>query len=836
MPVILRNAHHQMKRLIRSPFLFALSTAAVLLISAGVTVWVALQDLPSIDALKNYQPPQSTIVLDRFGQVVGRFFDERRTVISIKKLPNHVKMAFVAAEDGDFFVHRGIDYFGLLRAILLEIKYKTIGGRRVGGSTITQQTARAMFLSSAQTYVRKIKEMVLAQRIEHALSKEQILHLYLNQIYFGNGAYGIEEAAHTYFGKPASKLLLFEAAALASVPKSPNRINPFSNAERLQQRQHYVLDQMVKHEFVTQKDAEKAKLAPLFSDVAEDRARQFAPYFLRTVKTELLPKISDEFIRRGGVKVFSTLDINMQKNAEDAMRNGLLVIDKRYGYRGPIFRPNLEQDKNIKGHLDAFKKRAFVGDHQKKIWDLSHLTKETITGDLDSAIAGTKLTFIKANKTIGARVIKINDRLGSATIDLGSRTGTLPLSGMSWARPYAGGAQKPLPAKVSDVLKGGDIILVKIQGDGDHLSATLEQEPLINGGLVALDVATGGVLAMVGGYDFERSPFNRITQAKRQPGSGIKPLIYALAIDRELATAASIITDVPKAFLDPGTDEFWRPRNSTNKYLGDITLRRCLRSSVNTCTITLLEKIGLDSFLSFANDLELVTKLTPYPRNLTIALGSAENYPIDVANAMRILANGGVYSPYHMIDGIKHVGGERENMFVQSEKTVLRPESAFIISHILQDVVSETKRNRYLADAKCQLAGKTGTTNNARSTWFFGYSPKVLALVFIGYDDNRSIGSNEWGITTAFPIWAKFMNSVPEHQEALRFLVPDRIEWRYVDRVTGRARARELDGDPNAESNGLMEAFIAGTAPDITAEDHNIKVAPEILDETAFAP
>jgi penicillin-binding protein 1A len=817
----------------RSLFLIVLLFISILLIGMGVIVWCALDEIPDIDALKNYQPPQSSIVLDRNGEVVGRFFDERRTVISLKKLPIHVTHAFIAAEDADFFEHRGIDYFGLMRAFLLEIKYRTIGGRRVGGSTITQQTARTILLSSAQTYVRKLKEIILAQRIENTLTKEQILHLYLNQIYFGNGAYGIEEAAQTYFLKPAAKLTIFEAAALAAVPKSPNRINPFGDGERLKSRQHYVLDQMVKHKFIEPHEAQLAKSTPLFSDIVDHGRHQIAPYFLRSVKVELLAEVSDEVIRRGGLKVYSTLDINMQKIAEEAMTAGLKTIDKRSGYRGPLFRPTAEEDDKLKISLDVFRKRAFNGNNTQKIWDLSQLSKESVKANPKLAVDNIRLMTMDMHKAVGARVLSVNDHL--ATIDLGSRTASLPLSLMLWARPYSSDGTKSALRRVSEIFKTGDIILVKMYGDPRQLLVSLEQEPEINGGLVALDVATGGVLAMVGGYDFERSPFNRITQSKKQPGSGIKPLIYALAIDRELVTASSIITDVPKAFLNPGTNEFWRPRNHTHKYLGDITLRRCLRSSINTCTITLLERLGIDTFLQFAKDVELNTTSTPYPRNLTIALGSAENYPISIANAMRVLARNGLYSPYHLIDGIKHGTSKREAMFEAYDKVVLRPESAFIVSHILKEAISHSKRRVYLSDVAAELTGKTGTTNEARNTMFFGYSPSVIALVNVGYDDNRSVGDDAWGITTAFPIWAAFMNALPTHRDEHKFIVPENIEWRYVDRESGRAFFLPTT-DQEFPPHVVLEAFIKGTAPEISGDDRASKASPHFVDEDAFAP
>ncbi|HXW54073.1 MAG TPA: penicillin-binding transpeptidase domain-containing protein, partial [Myxococcota bacterium] len=542
----------------------------------------------------------------------------------------------------------------------------------------------------------------------------------------------------------------------------------------------------------------------------------------------------DEIIRRGGLKVYSTLDARMQKTAEMAMTNGLRALDKRAGYRGPLYRPNAEQAKKLKERFQSFKKQTFIADNGQNIWDLSGLAPEVLTGDFNQVVDNIRLSKLRAAKIVGAMVVAVNDQTQMATIDLGSRMAVLPISLSAFAHVILKDGKRLLLTKISDALKPNDIVLVKIHTTDKQPTVSLEQEPDINGGLVALDAKTGGALAMVGGYDFERSPFNRVTQAKRQLGSGIKPLVYGYAIDRKLATAAKLIPDMPKVFLDPGTNEFWRPRNHTNEFLGDITFRRCLRSSVNICTITLLEMIGIDNFLQLAKDVELNTPYTPYPRNLTIALGSAENYPIDAANAMRIFANHGRYSDYHLINAIRYADGRKEKVFDLQEKQVISPEAAFVITNILKEVVEKSRAKSKLNDVKAELAGKTGTTNNARSTWFFGYSPKVLALVYVGYDDNRSIGVDAWGRTTAKPIWEEFMNGVAVHKEDLRFTVPDNIEWHMVDRESGRPLSADMMME--MPSHAIMEAFIAGTVPKIEADANIYRAAPKENDEAAFAP
>ena len=811
-----------MKSIVHTCIIFALAVASAAMTILGAVLWFALQDLPQLDALKDYRPAQSTVVYDRRGIIIGRLFDERRTVISLQKLPRYVPLAFVAAEDHDFFEHRGIDYFGLIRAIGLEIKFRTVGGRRVGGSTITQQTARAMLLSSNQTYVRKIKEIVLAKRIEDALNKEQILSLYLNQIYFGNGAYGIEEAALTYFDKPARELDLAESAALASVPKSPNKINPFGDVERIKQRQNYVLDQMVKHKFIDQKSAQKAKEVQIFGPTTDKNFSNTAPYFLSSLKNDLSAELGEEVINKGGLKVYSTLDIGMQKIAQDALEQGLRNFDKRTGFRGPKARPSAEQNKQLALKLESFKKQASLQTKKNTVWNLKNLNSENISKDTDAALKNIKLALLQNNIIIAARVTGINNKAAQALVDVGSYIVKLPLSGSSWTKAL----------KISDILKPGDIILVKLHNteSPNTMWASLEQEPVVNGGLVALDVASGGVLAMVGGYDFQASPFNRITQSKRQPGSGIKPLLYAVALDKKVATASSIITDAPKAFYDPSIDNFWRPRNSNHKFLGDITLRHCLRFSVNTCSIDLLEKVGIGSFLNIVKQVNMSNDQTPYPRNLTIALGSAESIPINVANAMRILPRGGKYSSYRMINSYKLSSGEDKRREVAASEQVISPGSAYIITNILRDVIG-ARRASFMNNLNTELAGKTGTTNDARSLWFIGYSPSVITLVFVGYDDNQK--SDAWGIDTAFPIWKQFMDNIPESPDKLTFDVPDDIEWRYVEAETGKAYAL---ADASPEMNLLKEAFLVGTAPAIFEEDDMPSMMPMFNNQAIFAP
>lgn len=818
--------------------IFAFLGLTIFIPAVGYLVY---KDLPSLETLVDYKPPQSTQVFDRSNKLVGQFFDEKRTVIDIKKIPKHVVLSFIAAEDAEFYHHKGIDVIGLARAVMLEVKYRLFGGRRVGGSTITQQTARTMLLSSTKTYLRKLKEMVLARKIEETLTKDQILSLYLNQIYFGNGAYGIEEASKTYFHKSASKLEIFEAAALASIPKSPNRINPFADVNRLKDRQKYVLEQMLKHQYITPAEFSQALDSPLFSaSNYVSGEEEIAPYFLRSIKNELLVSLADDYIRRGGIKIYSTLDNDLQKLANKTLRTGLESIDKKEGYRGAIFRPiDDNQKKDFFKKLEDFKKRVFVRNNKEKIWNLCHLGQKETTQNIDSIIDNIRLVNLDNAKKVCVIVKEVTQN--NVVLDLGTKIVRMDKSQALWALSVKN------KNKLSDIMSVGDIIFVELKKVSNDIKASLEQLPLINGALVALDVKTGGILAMTGGYDFALSQFNRAVQAKRQVGSTIKPFVYALAFDMNLVTAASIVTDAPKAFIDTETQDVWSPRNHDNKFSGDITVATGLVNSRNIITITLLEKIGMEKFLQFIKDVQINTEKTPFARNLTIALGSGENYPIQIANALRIFPNQGKFSPHHMIDKIKFLDGKNKSYTPSEEISVLQEESAFITTWLLKRVLYG-KQHR-LSNVKAEIAGKTGTTNKARTTWFYGYSPEILVVVYVGYDDNRSIGTHAWGINTAFPIWADFMNQASINQVETKFVVPQNIEWRYIDQKTGKAKPSlkeeilptvTTDDDAPAaviSNSVLMEPFKAGSAPKIEEkEDETYSVPINNIDSSSFAP
>lgn len=836
-----------MKTIVKRLFwILAIGFGACALTLAAFVVYLT-HDLPKLSHIEDYHPPQATRVYDAEGHVIAEFFIEKRTLVNVGELPSHVKFAFIAAEDADFYNHKGIDYVGVFRAILNEFKYKLVGGQRLGGSTITQQTAKLMLLNSRKTYTRKIREMILAHRIEEVLKKDEILNIYLNQIYFGNGAYGIEEAARNYYGVPAKGLTLGQAAALASVPKSPNRLNPLSDPERARGRRDYVLDQMVVHGFTSNAYAQAARKESIEAKDIPNPYLDIAPYFAEDIRRQLVEKFGEETVFYKGLSVYTSLNSNLQKAANLAVANGLRAIDKRQGYRGPLLRTEGTKLAQIRT-LTSSKTTLFKG-HLDKIWNLKDFALALKDKDIEEA--NKKIVLQSADKgAVVAGIVKsISNDTKSVTVDLGSTEGHLPFSKMTWARAFNVDRYTKLPSLPSDVLKTGDIILVRLEEGGKAPLLALEQDPLVSGALVSLDVKTGNVISMVGGFDFNTSKFNRATQAKRQPGSSFKPFVYTTAIDKQIVTAATVITDAPKVFFEATEDGNWKPKNNTGRFLGDITVRTCLTRSVNTCSITLLERVGIDAVRETAAKVGLLTDKTPFPRDLTLALGTAEVIPADMVNAYRVFANGGKYSPYVLFN--KVTGPKGEVLFESKVETtqVLRPESAYITTSIMQGLMRGVGKS--VTGLTAPLAGKTGTTNQYRSAWFSGFSQDIVTTVYTGFDSNQTLGSGEYGFKAALPIWGQFMTAALREYPAHEFDVPEGITWRLIDQRTGlladSASAYDSDDDAstaNGDENNdaapikrgvVREAFIIGTEP--TKSQASAGPPPlEAIESGAIAP
>lgn len=806
-----------------------ISSILLPILMVGMLGWWIFGDLPRLNNMEDYKPYLINEVYDASNHLVAEFFIERRSLVHVQTLPEHVKNAFIAAEDAEFYSHQGLDYFGILRAVANEVRYKLLGGRRLGGSTITQQTAKTMLLSRKRTYTRKLREMLLAKQMEDKFSKNEILNMYLNQIYFGNGVYGIEEAAQLYYGRAAKDLSLAQAATLAGVPKSPNRINPINNAARAEERRAYVLDQMADKLFVSHLAAEQAKQEPVTSNHEKVKKQYLdqAPYYTEQVRKMMIEVYGKEGLYRGGFKIYTALNLEFQNEAERALKNGLKNIDKRQGYHGPQVRFKPEKLEDVLDDLALAKSIMYANDANKnKMWNLRPLTKKIIEESPDTIPEYTSFKTPEINETTSALVLNVDDDNQSATIDLGNGLAALNFNNVKWARDFSTEIQHVHPKKISQVLHVGDIIPVKITKLEPEVEVTLFQNPKVEGAIISIDPENHHVLALVGGFDHHLTKFNRATQARRQPGSAFKPLLYAHAIDLGLATPASIITDAPKVFLDEESGSQWKPKNDSGIYLGDITLRTCLMKSINTCSISLLERMGVKTFHKFAEKINLHSKEHPMPNDLTLALGSADLIPIDVINAWSIFPNGGRYTPPIMIT---HITDLKDNLIYENapeEIQVIRPQTAFLATQILKDVVKRGG-SRKVRDLPFHIAGKTGSTNELRSTWFIGFSPHLVTGVYVGFDNNDTMGPREYAHRTALPIWKNFMRQALKEYPNDDFAEPEGIEWKLIDEKSGLLSKKSLlekyvgdletDEVPisvqQAPDGTLLEAFEFGSAP-----------------------
>lgn len=886
-----------------------LAVAVAFLCAGGLAAHIAVLsgELPDLDALEHYEPAVTSKVFDRNGNLVARFYEERRTVVPVEKIPEHVKKAFIAAEDEDFYNHKGVDYLAIVRAVLYQVRHKLIGGRQSGGSTITQQTAKTFLLTPERSLSRKVKEMILAKRIEDKFSKDYILYLYLNQIYFGNGAYGIEEAARTYYGRSVDKLTVGQAAVLASIPKSPSRINPWADPRRVRVRRGYVLAQMKENGFITADQEKAGNEEPVRVDVAPPEFLDVAPYYAEAIRRVLIEKTSDEEVARGGLMVYAALDGALQKAANEAVDKGLRDLDKRQGYRGPLVRLDPDEAKAALELFDEERARRFPPDETpelkadavegRPIWDLHKVTaaelqkvlqavadeEEEEQSDEDKAlekqltekaklsttppVRSVRTARLKVGARVGGLVKDVDNAKKSVVVDLGTVDAVLSFANMGWARPFSPERSTERPKAPSEVLKKGDVILVRVEAvtaaraaskdakgkaiaaKGAVVDVSLEQDPKAQGAFVAVDPADHRVVALVGGSDFAHSPFNRATQAVRQAGSSFKPFIYATGIESKLFSSVGhlegegearrhrLITDAPKVFFDRWTGKKWAPQNSSGRFLGDITTRTCLTHSVNTCSISILEKVGVDAVLDVADKLHVVVPAEPFPKNLTLALGTGGVHLLDLVNAYAVFPDGGRYAPPVLIEKVKKRDGTVILEAPKLEHTqVFSPATASIMADMMKSVVESGTATR-ARELKRPVAGKTGTTDEARSVWFVGFTPDLVAGVYVGFDDNKPLGRAESGGRAAVPIWLKFMQAATEGDAVRDFVVSDGVVKRSVDVKTGLlARSGEaLDPgalpEPEMPEDGsdpipkvlpegvIAEVFVAGTEPLQNADD-----------------
>jgi penicillin-binding protein 1A len=765
---------------------------AFLLIGLGAYLYFSFT-LPPIKSLEDYKPPIITKVFSDEGELVGEFCKERRIVVPMGQIPEILSQAFVAAEDAKFFQHKGISYISILRAMVRNI----LAGKVIqGGSTITQQTVRSMVLSRERTVSRKIREFILAHRIEKYLTKEEILYIYLNQIYLGHGNYGVESASRDYFDKGVEEIALPEAALLAGLPRAPETYSPIHNFEQAKARQAYVLGRMVEEGYVTQQEADEAYRAPITVQSRENRFLNTAPYFTEHVRIYLQEKYGEEALYTQGLQVRTTLTFEGQKAAQEALQTGLTELDRRQGYRGP--------EKVLKREeIDAF------------------------CQEVAQKLAEKPLAV---GETYPAVVTEITKDPKRVVVRIGDRAGYIPFETMRWARSLDPEVDYTT-AQLKDpqqALKVGYVIQAKVKAlpPKGLLTLELDQEPDVQGALISMEIPTGYVRAMVGGRDFLESQFNRALQARRQPGSAFKPIIYAAALDKGF-TPASVIIDSPVIYEDALKDGDWKPKNYEDRFYGPTTLRTALTNSRNVVTIKLMRDIGIPYAIKYAQRLGIESPLTA---DLSLSLGSSEVTPLELARAYAVFAaRGHLLKPIFIKQVVDRDGktleenhpwplamdlGKKEGTIVEEDlmsgtegvcPQVISEQSAYLMTSLLKGVVQEGTGWRARSLGR-PCAGKTGTTNEYTDAWFVGFTPDLITGVWVGFDEKKPLGRFETGSRAASPIWVAYMQKALAGRPLKNFPIPEGIIFAKIDPKTG------LLANPGAK-DVVFECFKEGTQP-----------------------
>ncbi|HKM88693.1 MAG TPA: penicillin-binding protein 1A [Xanthobacteraceae bacterium] len=776
-------------------FLFAAGTILFIVGVGGTAalLWHYSKELPDYSQLQNYEPPVMTRVHAADGSLLAEYANERRLYLPIQAVPKLVINAFLAAEDKSFYEHGGLDFYGIARAVMIYVQNYGSSRRPQGASTITQQVAKNFLLSSEVSIPRKIKEALLALRIERTYSKDKILELYLNQIYLGLGAYGVAAASLLYFDKSVHELTIAEAAYLAALPKGPNNYNPFRRRDEAIVRRNYVIDRMVEDGYIAAETGEKAKKEPLSVTVRPTGAHTFAAeFFAEEVRRYIFENYGEKKLYEGGLSVRTTLDPKIQVLARKTMTNGLVNFDELQGWRGPV------------GKIDI------DGDWGVRLADVKSLS------DIDP----WRLAVVLEVNDQSARVGLLPLRDPGGALVKAREFGILPLDGVKWAKP-TGGPAKPIQL-VSQVLSPGDVVYLE-PSPKEQGQFRLRQVPEISGAMVVMDPHTGRVLAMVGGFSYDQSQFNRATQALRQPGSSFKPLVYAAAIDNGY-TPSTIVLDAPlEVDMGPGGGGVWRPENYGGKFYGPSTLRFGLEQSRNVMTVRLAQDIGMPLIAEYAKRFGVYDDLPPY---LSYALGAGETTVLRMVTAYSMLDNGGRRVKPTLIDRIQDRYGrtiyrhderecrgcdadkwhdQPEPTLVDRREQVIDPMTAYQITSMMEGVVQRGTAT-VVRDVGKPIAGKTGTTNEEKDVWFIGFSPDIVCGVYMGFDKPRHIARLATGGHLAAPIVRDFLKVALADKPPIPFRVPPGIKLIRVDPKTGM---RAGPGDTRV----ILEAFKPGTAP-----------------------
>ncbi|PPQ20658.1 penicillin-binding protein [Bradyrhizobium sp. AC87j1] len=786
-------------------FLFAAGTV-VFLVGVGAVaglIWHFSKDLPDYSQLQDYEPPVMTRVHAVDGSLLGEYAKERRLYLPIQAVPKLVINAFLAAEDKNFYEHGGIDYTGMARAGVVYIQNYGSNRRPQGASTITQQVAKNFLLTNEVSFARKIKEALLAMRIEKTYSKDKILELYLNEIYLGLGAYGIAAASLVYFDKSVNELTVAEASYLAALPKMPATLHPVRNRDRAIERRNYVIDRLVENGWIKQADADKARKEPLAVTNRSNGAHTFAgEYFAEEVRRDIFERYGEKKLYEGGLSVRTTLDPKIQVMARKAMVSGLVNYDEQQGYRGAMSKLDTSGDWGVK---------------LAEIKSLSDISPWRMAVVLETSDQSARIGF-QPSRELGGAVSKQRE------------TGIVTVDGVRWARAVQGGTKGKTPSAVSQVLQPGDVIYADpLYKDGQPVEGQyrLRQIPEVSGAMVAMDPWTGRVLAMVGGFSFDQSQFNRATQAYRQPGSSFKPIVYSAALDNGY-TPSTVVLDAPIE-IDQGQGAgVWRPENfSSGKFQGPVTLRNALRQSLNTVTVRLAQDIGMPLIGEYARRFGVYDEL---PNYLSYALGAGETTAMRMVTAYSMLANGGRRVKPTLIDRIqdryghtifKHdqrecrgcdaPGGwknQAEPQLIDRREQVLDSMTAYQITELMEGVV-QAGTATVIKEVGKPVAGKTGTTNEAKDAWFVGFSPDVSVAIYMGYDKPRPLGKGNaaTGGHLAAPIARDFLKLALADKPAVPFKVPAGIKLVRVVSKTG------MRAGPGETGGTILEAFKPGTAP-----------------------
>jgi len=770
-------------------------------LAIGLVVYQIWPTLPKIESYQDLKVKVPLKVFSHEQQLIAEFGEERRIPVRIQDVPQALVDAILAAEDSNFYHHFGIDPKGILRALLANLR----GGKRgQGASTITMQVARNYFLSREKTYTRKFKEILLSFRLEHLLSKDQILELYLNKIFLGQRAYGFAAAAQTYYGRPLNKLTIPELAMLAGLPKAPSRNNPLSQPAAARVRRNYVLGRMHELNKIDQPTFEMAVSSDLTASRHALKTQLKAPYVAEMVRQEMFDRFGDQAYS-AGYRVITTVRAKLQRKAYLALRKGLLAYDKRHGYRGVVTKhPELLADIN---NTPFDTGGAAARNIRKLLSDIPH------SGDIEPVL-----------------VLTVKDK----SIQVYTRNGRLLELGwpaLAWARPYIHARKRgKKPHKAAQIVAGGDIIYIK---PGSKTAFVLSQIPAVSGSLISLNPGNGNIMALVGGFDYYLGKFNHSTQAKRQPGSNIKPFIYLSALEKGF-TPASLVSGAPIVLKDSTLDSIWRPENYSGKFFGLMRLREGLKRSMNLVSVRLLRSIGVEYAIHYLQRFGFRSE--DLPHGLSLALGTLSITPMELISKYAALANGGYRIQPNLIERIEDGAGrvleqtrplqvchdcilaltttepDRLTMPVAPgemplAQRIVRPEYIYQITDMMREVIRTGTGRRARVLGRHDLAGKTGTTNNFRDAWFSGFTSDVVTSVWVGFDQPTDLGNREAGSRAALPIWIDYMKTALAGVPEKPFLRPDSVVAVVVDKKTGHAV-------PTNSPQSYTDYFIVGNTPD----------------------